>query len=142
MERKENDLMLNITANPNFTIQDFATVGLNIENTSLQDKEQYRNHPIIQEKFTDDNGNFNDFEFTNTYNKALINFNEMATNNYDKSVSDFLSYHRDNIFAPEEKIRIDAGEKAEWKIINGTPDIKTVVSEELFKIVKELNYPP
>jgi len=47
MERKENDLMMNIVANPKFSIEDFATIGFNINNTSLQDKNTYKNNPYI-----------------------------------------------------------------------------------------------
>lgn len=105
MERKENDLMLNISANPGFTIADFSAVGLNIDNTSLQDKEQYRNHPIIQEKFTDEEGKFNDYAFTQAYNQALIGYNQMATDSFDKETSAFLSAHRDDIFSKPEYVR-------------------------------------
>lgn len=58
----------------------------------------------------------------------------------EKEIKELKELEEKANLSPEEKIRIDAGEKAEWKIINGTPDIKTVVSEELFKIVKELNF--
>lgn len=35
MEQRNNDLMLNMLANPEFEISDFAVVGLNSSNTSL-----------------------------------------------------------------------------------------------------------
>ena len=47
MERKENDLMMNVVANPSFSLEDFATIGFNIDNTSIQDKSVYRNNPLI-----------------------------------------------------------------------------------------------
>ena len=33
---KENDIVLNMLANPKFTLEDFQAVGLNSDNTGLQ----------------------------------------------------------------------------------------------------------
>jgi hypothetical protein len=50
---KENDYFLNLLANPDFSPRDFANVGLNMENTSFEDKqvykeiEQIRNNPMF-----------------------------------------------------------------------------------------------
>lgn len=106
MERKENDLMMNIVANPEFTIQDFATIGFNMDNTSLQDKQVYKNNPSIQKRFSDEEGKFNEKAFNDAYNNALIGYNLMAQDKFSESVKDqIVSYHRDNIFAPEEQKR-------------------------------------
>jgi hypothetical protein len=40
---KENDYFLNLLANPTFNPRDFRDVGLTMENTSLEDKETYKN---------------------------------------------------------------------------------------------------
>lgn len=105
MERKENDLMLNIVANPDFTLADFASVGLSIDNTSLQSMEQYKSHPLIQEKFSDEYGNFNNHAFTQAYNQALVGYQQLADDSYDKEFSNFISFHRDNIFVSPERRR-------------------------------------
>lgn len=103
MERKENDLMMNVVANPSFTLEDFATIGFNIDNTSIQDKSVYKNNPLIQKKFTDDDGKFNEKSFNDYYNTALINYNKMAEDAYNNDIE--VSFHRDNIWAPKEDRR-------------------------------------
>lgn len=106
MERKENDLFLNMVANPSFQLEDFATIGFNTDNTSLQeDKNVYKNNELIQKKFTDDEGKFDNKKFNDEYNKALINYNAMSLEAYNKASIAQVSYHRDNIFAPEDQRR-------------------------------------
>ena len=38
---KENDIILNMLANPDFTVTDFQSVGLNGDNTGLRSEEEY-----------------------------------------------------------------------------------------------------
>ena len=38
---KENDIILNMLANPKFTLEDFQAVGLNSDNTGLQSEDKY-----------------------------------------------------------------------------------------------------
>ena len=106
MERKDNDLMLNIVANPNFTIADFATIGFNINNTSLQDKSVYKNNELIQKTFTDEkNGKFNEKLFNDVYESSLLTYNYMASEQYKKEAKKQISYHRDDIFASDDQKR-------------------------------------
>lgn len=105
MEKKDNDLMLNIVANPEYSLQDFATIGLTIDNTSLQDKDVYRNNPLIQKSFTDKEGKFNETAFNKAYNSAVYSYNQLASNQYNQDSQNQVIYHRDNIFAPKEKRR-------------------------------------
>lgn len=100
MERKEHDLMMNIVANPEFSLSDFTTVGLNINNTSLQDESAYRNHPIIQQIFTDNTGKFNEKQFKDTYNSALISWNKMSNDQFKQQQQ--AIFDRNNIDAPLE----------------------------------------
>lgn len=104
MENK-NDLMLNMIANPNFSLGDFATIGFNSDNTSLQSKDFYRSKQSVQEFFQNDEGKFNETEFNNAYNKALSNFNLMATSDYTDIIKKQVTYHRNNIMAPIEQRR-------------------------------------
>lgn len=104
MENK-NDLMLNMIANPTFSIGDFATIGFNSDNTSLQSKDFYRSKQSVQEFFQNDEGKFNETDFNNAYNKALANFNLMATSDYTDVIKKQLTYHRNNIMAPIEQRR-------------------------------------
>ena len=68
MERKQNDLMMNMVANPHFSYADFITIGFTPDNTSLQDIQVYRDDPYIREQFTDEQGNFNEIKFQSIYN--------------------------------------------------------------------------
>lgn len=105
MEKKDNDLLLNIVANPQFSLEDFATIGFNITNTSLQDKEVYKNNPLIQKTFSNDEGKFDDKQFTDAYNKALIDYNTMSQKDFYKNQEKQAVYHRDNFDAPVEQRR-------------------------------------
>lgn len=103
MEQKTNDLMLNLVANPNFTLGDFAIVGLNANNTSLQDKSFYKDNPIIQKSCVDKEGNFDENLFDQYYNSAMQSYNIMASDQYAKEIDKQISYHRDDIFAPQDQ---------------------------------------
>lgn len=104
MENK-NDLMLNIIANPSFSLGDFVTIGFNSNNTSLQDKDFYRSKQSVQNFFSDEDGKFNEKEFNNAYNKALSDFNLMSTSDYTDTLRKQINYHRSNIMAPVEQRR-------------------------------------
>lgn len=92
--------MLNIVANPNFSIQDFATIGFNVNNISLQDESVYKNSPTIQSTFVDQTGKFDEKAFNNIYNAALVSYNYMANQAFQNQ--QMKIYHRDNIDAPFE----------------------------------------
>lgn len=101
-DRKQNDLMMNMVANPHFSYADFVTIGFSPDNTSLQDIQVYRDDPYIKEQFTDELGNFNEMKFQSVYNQAQSNYNVMANNSYDSIMASQVTFHRDNIFAPKE----------------------------------------
>ena len=63
MDKKEYDLMMNMVGNQQASFADFTAAGLNVENTSLQDIQVYRDDPYIREQFTDELGNFNEMKF-------------------------------------------------------------------------------
>lgn len=106
MEKKANDLMMNIVANPDFTIQDFATIGFNIDNTSLQDKNIYRDHPSVQKYFSNDEGKFDEQKFNATYNRALQDYQQMSEEDFFTKQEKQAIYHRDNFDAPVEEMQL------------------------------------
>jgi hypothetical protein len=61
--RKENDLMLNILANPDMSLSDLKAVGLTADNTSIESENTYKKHPEIQKMFSNEDGSFNDEKF-------------------------------------------------------------------------------
>jgi hypothetical protein len=48
MEMKEHDWFLEIISNPSFTNSDFKGVGLDASNTSIANKEVYKNNEHIR----------------------------------------------------------------------------------------------
>lgn len=101
MASKQNDLMLNILANPQFTIEDFQKVGLSAQNTSLEDEETYLNSDIITSNplFLDANGEFDKVKFHNIYLKAAQGLNTM--NNEPQNFQ--AVYSKYNIWAPTDQ---------------------------------------
>lgn len=103
---KENDLFLNIAANPTFSITNFRDVGLNASNTSLADENTYKNIPQIQENplFQTD-GKFDEAKFSDAYQAAAIAYNHLADETYQEDIIKQATFHRDDIFAEPEQRR-------------------------------------
>ena len=98
----QNDLMLNIVANPTFSLEDFVLIGVNKENVSLRDIQVYRYDPYIRSVFTDEYGNLNEMRLQSIYHKATEWMQRLQKEVMHTEVEP--SYHRDNIFAlPEQR---------------------------------------
>lgn len=97
---KENDLLLNIIENPDFSVSDFQTVGLNANNTELKSQDVYMNSPKIQEQpiFQNNSGEFDKTKFQNVYANAALAYN-MLDQNTEQDEPIFSKY---DIFAPKE----------------------------------------
>lgn len=106
---KENDLILNILANPSFTLEDFKTVGLSSDNTGLQSEDKYLQSNKIQQisSFKDANNNFDKAKFHNFYLQASAVYNQLSTDDYDKKILEQAQYSKDNIWVNPEKRTID-----------------------------------
>lgn len=105
MERREHDIMMDMIANQGMSFDNLVTVGLNANNTSLQDKSTYENNEWVREHFKDQYGEFDKTQFEAFYNNAKVYYNALASANYDESMKRQVTYHRDNIFAPIEQRR-------------------------------------
>lgn len=103
MERREHDIMMDMIANQGMSFDNLVTVGLNANNTSLQDKSTYENNEWVREHFKDQYGEFDKTQFEAFYNNAKVYYNALASANYDESMKRQATYHRDNIFAPIEQ---------------------------------------
>lgn len=106
---KENDLILNILANPSFTLEDFKTVGLTSDNTGLQSEDKYLQSNKIQQisSFKDANNNFDKAKFHNFYLQASAVYNQLSTDDYNKKILEQAQYSKDNIWVSPEKRTID-----------------------------------
>lgn len=98
MKSKQNDLMLNILANPQFSIGDFQKVGFNADNTSLEDENTYLGSEQITQNplFQNENGEFDQVKFHNVYLQAAKGMEQINSEPQDfKAV-----YSKYNIWAP------------------------------------------
>jgi len=105
MNNKDNDLLLNMLTNPDFTLGDFETIGLNADNTGLDTPDYYKNNSHVQEIFKTPNGNFDEAAFNKAYNAAAAAYTVMSTQTYDKIALQQASFHRDNVLAAPEQRR-------------------------------------
>lgn len=101
---KENDIVLNQLQNPTFNAYDFKQVGLDISNTSIADKNVYKeldfvkSNPLLQT-----NGAFDEAKFDALYDVALDRYNQMAQNEVAEEIGHNAEFFRDNIYAPKEQ---------------------------------------
>lgn len=96
---KQNDLFLNILANPDLTMKDFMAVGFTADNTGMESEDYYKNNSHVQEVFSK-NGSFDETAFHNAYQSALQEYNLMSKDAYEQALMKQMEYGRDDIFAP------------------------------------------
>ena len=98
MKSKQNDLMLNILANPQFSIGDFQKVGFNADNTSLEDENTYLGSEQITQNplFQNENGEFDQVKFHNVYLQAAKGMEQINSEPQDFEAV----YSKYNIWAP------------------------------------------
>lgn len=106
---KENDIILNMLANPKFTLEDFQAVGLNSDNTGLQSEDKYLQSDKIKSvsAFQDANGQFDKNKFHNFYQSAGQFYNQMSNDDYEKAILEQAQYSKDNIWVNPKKRTID-----------------------------------
>lgn len=110
---KENDMFLNMLVNPEFTVSDFQSVGLNSNNTNLLPKDEYKSSEKItkNEFFQDEFGKFDEAKFENFYKIAGYFYNQLSTQDYNKDILDQAVFSEDNIWVEPEKRKIDYSPK-------------------------------
>lgn len=106
---KENDIILNMLANPKFTLEDFQAVGLNSDNTGLQSEDKYLQSDKIKSvsAFQDANGQFDKNKFHNFYQSAGQFYNQMSNDDYEKAILEQAQYSKNNIWVNPKKRTID-----------------------------------
>lgn len=111
---KENDIILNMLANPDFTVTDFQSVGLNGDNTGLRSEEEYLQSDKIKnsEFFANPvTGEFDEARFHNFYIGAGQFYNQLATQNYEQAALDQVLFSKDDIWVSPDKRVIDYSPK-------------------------------
>lgn len=100
IEQKKNDWLATMFFSPDKTIQDLFNIGINTDNSSLQDKDYYKNIPQIKEAFKTDNGNFDSAKFDKYYQEVQEMYNYADNQKFENTVADSYSYDIKDIFAP------------------------------------------
>lgn len=102
---KEYDIFMDMAFNQDATLDNLVVAGLNANNTMLQDKSVYAKDEQVKQIFSDDQGNFDQKAFDTFYNNAKASYNNLSNTDYDESVKKQATYHRDNMFVPQEQRR-------------------------------------
>lgn len=107
--KKENDLVLNMLANQNFTVSDFKAVGLTSENTNLLSEDKYKaSEKITTNPLFQTNGEFDEAKFHNFYIGAGYFYNQMAQ---DLDITKETLFSKDNMWVDQEQRKIDYSPK-------------------------------
>lgn len=100
IEQKKNDWLATLFFSPDKTLQDLANLGITTDNSSLQEKDYYKNIPQIQEAFKNESGNFDNVKFDKYYQEVLQLYNYADNAKLESSILDFYSYDPHDYFAP------------------------------------------
>lgn len=79
-----NDWIATMLTNKDSSVQDLINSGITVKNTTLQDKDTYKETPKIKQMFSDKSGRFDDVSFDKFYNNALHSFNEMSMQTFNE----------------------------------------------------------
>lgn len=75
---KQNDWIIAGLASPDMSTSEFLIAGLNIDNTQLLTKEQYKKSSFVRDRFTE-NGVFNEDAFDTFYKKRASEFGRLQS---------------------------------------------------------------
>ena len=121
---KQNDYFLNQLYNPEFSPEDFNSVGLNSDNTSIEDKKIYKDLDIVQNNpmFQTEN-KFDEEKFNKFYNQALVGFNIMSDKDNNERLASSYSAFRDDIFSKSSNKQKGA---ETWTVKIANPNKQTI----------------
>ena len=109
---KENDMLLNMLANPQFTVTDFQSVGLTGDNTNLLSEDTYKaSDKIRNHEFFQTDGEFDESKFHDFYMGAGQFYNQLAEQNYEQEILNQAVYSEDNMWVAPEKRKVDYSPK-------------------------------
>jgi len=94
---KPNDILVTLLLTPDANVFDLNKSNINPDNTSLFDKETYKNSDFVKKAFTDSEGKFNDEAFNNAYLKASELYLESSN---DKYLVNALEWDENNLMRP------------------------------------------
>ena len=100
----EKDLFYDLLANPQLALGDLEAVGHSTQNTRLFSRDYYKNNEKVREKFTDQNGTFNEKAFNQEYSLAAAYYKGMTDDSYNKNLIEYTKFDKDNILV-DPKLR-------------------------------------
>ena len=98
---KPNDIFVATLNNPEATSYDLMSLNINPENTSLYSKDEYKQTKLIQDKFKDADGVFDDLAFDEAFNKAQSHYKDLTDDVFLKSL-DEVQYSPFDISRPKD----------------------------------------
>ena len=133
--KKPNDIFVATINSPNATTYDLMSNGFNGENTSLFDKDEYKNTSFVQKTFTDTSGKFDEAAFDNAYNIAQQNYYNLTNEQYLKDL-DTIKYSPFDITRPKnaKTFEVDATIEKEYnpfKLLYGWTGIGSINENSL-----------
>ena len=133
--KKPNDIFVATINSPNATTYDLMSNGFNVENTSLFDKDEYKNTSFVQKTFTDASGKFDEAAFNNAYNIAQQNYYNLTNEQYLKDL-DTIKYSPFDITRPKNAKTFEVGATIEkeynpFKLLHGWTGIGSVNENSL-----------
>ena len=79
---KQNDYFAASINRPDLSIDQMYAVGLTPSNTGLKDKDYYKDIKQVRDKFTDQNGKFNEEAYNVYYDGLQRSYNEFAQQDF------------------------------------------------------------
>src|SRR5574344_3164729 len=89
---KPNDIFVTSTLAPDANVLDLIHSNILPDNTSFLDKESYKNTDFAKKTFVNENGDFDELKFNETYNKAANLFAELSDDTFLKNKIEWDQY--------------------------------------------------
>ena len=119
IDQKKNVWLATLFFQPDKSVQDIVNLGITPDNSSLQDREYYKNIPEVIDAFKNENGQFDENKFNRFYQSALTVYNDYANNEFENKLLETYEYDPFDYFAP-----------AGSKVKDNLPSIQKVANPE------------
>lgn len=97
---KQNDWLVSVINQPDFSMKDFSEIGLSKDNTELMDRDFYKDKDYFKEKFTDpETHSFDEVKFDKFYDQAVEQFNAFEIMKGQAKFMDTAEFSYNNLFA-------------------------------------------
>lgn len=97
---KQNDIFISTVLNGEMDPLELNAHDITAQNTGLLTPGEYKDSPFIQKQFSDENGNFDDKKFEQTYLQAAKQYNDLIEKDTYQKLDQYIEYNMNDIFAP------------------------------------------